>query len=197
VLLVGSEVHSTGLDISTRGRDVAVIFGDGAGAALLEATDDPDRGVLSCHLHADGRHATDLWTDAPGSIYNPRVSKEMLEGTSIYPHMEGQKVFKHAIVKMPEVMREALARNGLTPADLKVLIPHQANLRISEMVQRALELRDDQVFNNIEKYGNTTAASIPLCLAEAIPARGVQRGDLVGLCAFGAGFTWASALVRW
>jgi 3-oxoacyl-[acyl-carrier-protein] synthase III len=197
VLLVGSEVHSTGLDVSTRGRDVAVIFGDGAGAALLEATDEPDRGVLSCHLHADGRHAKDLWTDQPGSIYNPRITKEILEGTGFYPHMEGQKVFKHAIVKMPEVVREALAKNGLTPADLKVLIPHQANLRISEVVQKALELRDDQVFNNIQRYGNTTAASIPLCLAEAVKVRGVNRGDLVGLCAFGAGFTWASALVRW
>jgi len=197
VLLVGSEVHSTGLDLSTRGRDVAVIFGDGAGAALLEATDDPGRGVLSCHLHADGRFAKDLWTDAPGSVYHPRITKEMIDSAAVHAHMEGQKVFKHAIVKMPEVVREALERNGLTPADLKVLIPHQANLRISEMVQRALELRDDQVFNNIQKYGNTTAASIPLCLAEAISARGVERGDLVGLCAFGAGFTWASALVRW
>jgi 3-oxoacyl-[acyl-carrier-protein] synthase-3 len=197
VLLVGAEVHSTGIDVSTRGRDVAVIFGDGAGAALLEATDDPDRGVLSCHLHADGRFATDLWMDAPGSIYQPRVTKEMIDTGAIYPKMEGQKVFKHAISKMPEVMREALGKNGLTTKDLKVLIPHQANMRISEMVQRSLELTDEQVFNNIQRYGNTTAASIPLCLAEAIPARGVKRGDLVGLCAFGAGFTWASALVRW
>jgi 3-oxoacyl-[acyl-carrier-protein] synthase-3 len=197
VLLVGAEVHSTGLDVSTRGRDVAVIFGDGAGAALLEASDEPGRGVLSCHLHADGRFATDLWTDAPGSIYNPRVSKEMIDAGAVYPHMEGQKVFKHAVVRMPEVVREALKANGAAPSDLKVLIPHQANLRISEMVQRSLELRDDQVFNNIQKYGNTTAASIPLCLAEAVQARGVTRGDLVGLCAFGAGFTWASALIRW
>jgi 3-oxoacyl-[acyl-carrier-protein] synthase III len=197
VLLVGSEVHSTGLDVSTRGRDLAVLFGDGAGAALLEATEDPGRGVLSCHLHADGRFATDLWTDHPGSVYNPRISKEMLDGTGIYPHMEGQKVFKHAIVKMPEVMREALTKNGLSPADLKVVIPHQANLRISEVVQKSLELREDQVFNNIHKYGNTTAASIPICLAEAVQERGVKRGDLVGLCAFGAGFTWASALLRW
>jgi 3-oxoacyl-[acyl-carrier-protein] synthase-3 len=197
VLLVGSEVHSTGLDVSTRGRDVAVIFGDGAGAALLEATDDPDRGVLSCHLHADGRFAKELWTDKPGSLYHPRIPKDIGESEDVFPHMEGQKVFKHAIVRMPEVLREALDRNGLSPKDLKVVIPHQANLRISEMVQRSLELRDDQVFNNIQKYGNTTAASIPLCLAEAVQARGVQRGDLVGLCAFGAGFTWASALVRW
>jgi 3-oxoacyl-[acyl-carrier-protein] synthase-3 len=197
VLLVGSEIHSTGLDVTTRGRDVAVIFGDGAGAALLEATDDPDRGVLSCHLHADGRFAAELSTDAPGSKYHPRVQARMLDDGSIFPHMEGQKVFKHAVVRMPEVMREALDQNGLATKDLKVLIPHQANLRIAQMVQRSLELRDDQVFNNIERYGNTTAASIPICLEEAIGARNVQRGDLVGLCAFGAGFTWASALIRW
>ena len=197
VLLVGSEVHSTGLDVTTRGRDVAVIFGDGAGAALLEATDDPDRGVLGVHLHADGRFARDLWTDAPGSIYSPRVNVEQIESGSIYPHMEGQKVFKHAITKMPEVVREALSSAGLAAQDIKVLIPHQANLRISEMVQRGLELRDDQVFNNIQKYGNTTAASIPICLAEAVEARGVKRGDLVALAALGAGFTWGSALIRW
>ena len=197
VLLVGSEVHSTGLDVSTRGRDVTVIFGDGAGAALLEATDDPSRGVLSTHLHADGRFARDLWTDAPGSRYHPRVQARMLDDGSVYPKMEGQKVFKHAIVKMPEVVREALSRNGLSTRDIKVLIPHQANLRIAEMVQRSLELTDAQVYNNIQKYGNTTAASIPLCLEEAVEARGVRRGDLVALAAFGAGFTWASALLRW
>ena len=197
VLLIGSELQSTGLDVTTRGRDVAVIFGDGAGAALLEATDDPDRGVLSCHLHADGRFAKDLWIDRPGSLYQPRIPKEIVDAPEIYPHMEGQKVFKHAVSKMPEVVREALQKNGLTVQDLKLLIPHQANLRISEMVQRSLELRDDQVFNNIQKYGNTTAASIPICLAEAVQVRGVKRGDLVGLCAFGSGFTWASALLRW
>jgi 3-oxoacyl-[acyl-carrier-protein] synthase-3 len=197
VLLVGSEVQSTGIDASSRGRDVAVIFGDGAGAALLEATDEPERGVLSVHLHADGRFATDLWCDAPGSKYHPRIDAAMIESGAVYPHMEGQKVFKHAITKMPEVMREALDKNGLTTRDLKLVVPHQANLRISQMVQRSLELRDDQVFNNVQRYGNTTAASIPLALAEAVRERGVSRGDLVGLCAFGAGFTWASALVRW
>ncbi|BDG03521.1 3-oxoacyl-ACP synthase III family protein [Anaeromyxobacter oryzae] len=197
VLLVGSEIHSTGLDVSTRGRDVAVIFGDGAGAALLEATDDPDRGVLSCHLHADGRYTAELSCEAPGSKYHPRVQARMIEDGSVYPRMEGQRVFKNAIVRMPEVLREALAKSGLEPKDLKILIPHQANLRIAQMVQRSLELRDDQVFNNIQKYGNTTAASIPIALAEAVEERGIQRGDLVGLCAFGAGFTWASALVRW
>jgi len=197
ILLVGSEIHSTGLDVTTRGRDVAVIFGDGAGAALLEATDEPDRGVLSCHLHADGRFATDLFCDAPGSKYHPRITHEMVDSVAVFPKMEGQKVFKNAIVRMPEVLREALRANGLSTADLKVVIPHQANLRISQMVQRSLELRDDQVFNNIQKYGNTTAASIPLALADAVEERGITRGDLVGLCAFGAGFTWASALVRW
>jgi 3-oxoacyl-[acyl-carrier-protein] synthase-3 len=121
----------------------------------------------------------------------------MISAGRIYPRMEGQKVFKHAVSKMPEAMREALETNGLSAKDLKVVVPHQANLRISQMVQRGLELRDDQVFNNIQRYGNTTAASIPIALAEAVEERGVGRGDLVGLCAFGAGFTWASALVRW
>ena len=197
VLLVGAEVQSTGLDVSTRGRDVAVIFGDGAGAVCLEATDDPGRGVLSVRLHADGRYAQELSGAAPGAIYHPRVSARQIEEGLVFPHMEGQKVFKHAIVKMPEAVREALSRNGLQTSDLKLLVPHQANLRIAEMVQKSLGLREDQVFNNIQKYGNTTAASIPLCLEEAVEARGVKRGDLVGLCAFGAGFTWASALLRW
>jgi 3-oxoacyl-[acyl-carrier-protein] synthase-3 len=197
ILLVGAEVHSSGLDVSTRGRDVAVIFGDGAGAALLEATDDPNRGVLSTHLHADGRFARDLTVEAPTSRLQPRLSKEMMDEGRHFPKMDGQKVFKNAVVRMPEVIREALKANNLTPADIKVLIPHQANLRISEMVQKSMELRDDQVFNNIQKYGNTTAASIPLCLTEALEARNVQRGDLVALAAFGAGFTWGSALIRW
>jgi 3-oxoacyl-[acyl-carrier-protein] synthase-3 len=176
---------------------VAVIFGDGAGAALLEATDDPGRGILSTHLHADGRHATDLWCDAPGSIHSPRVTREQVESGAVFPYMDGQKVFKHAITKMPEAVREALRANGLTTGELTLLVAHQANLRIAEVVQRALELRDDQVFNDIQRYGNTTAASIPICLAEGVKARAVKRGDLVALAAFGAGFTWASALLRW
>jgi 3-oxoacyl-[acyl-carrier-protein] synthase-3 len=174
-----------------------VIFGDGAAAALLEATDDPDRGVLAVELHADGRFATDLWTDAPGSIYSPRNTHAMVDDGSGFPKMEGQKVFKHAIVRMPEAVRSVLGKAGLTTADIKVLIPHQANLRISETVQKSLGLRDDQVFNNIQKYGNTTAASIPLALSEAVPALGVKRGDLVAFAAFGAGFTWGAALARW
>jgi 3-oxoacyl-[acyl-carrier-protein] synthase-3 len=197
VLLVGAEVHSSGLDVSTRGRDVAVIFGDGAGVALLEATLEEGRGVLSTHLHADGRFGKDLWCEGPSSARQPRIDQALLDEGRHYPKMDGQKVFKNAVVRMPEVVREALLHNKLTPGDLKVLIPHQANLRISEMVQRSLELRDDQVFNNIQKYGNTTAASIPICLEEAVEARGVGPGDLVALAAFGAGFTWASAVIRW
>ncbi len=197
VLVVGAEVHSTGLDVTTRGRDVAVLFGDGAGAALLERSDDEGRGILGTWLHADGRFARELWCDAPGSIHHPRASREQVDSGSVYPQMDGQKVFKHAVTKMPEAVREALRAHGLAVGDLKLLVTHQANLRISEMVQRALELRDDQVFNDIQRYGNTTAASIPICLSEAVEARGVARGDLVALAAFGAGFTWASALIRW
>ena len=197
VLLVGAEVHSTGLDVSTRGRDVAVIFGDGAGAACIEATDDPARGVLAISLHADGRFAKDLWCDAPGSIHHPRATKEQIDSGAVYPQMEGQKVFKHAVVRMPEAVREVLDKAGATAGELKLLVPHQANLRIAEMVQRSLELRDDQVWNNIQRYGNTTAASIPLCLEEGVRARGVEKGDLVALAAFGAGFTWGAALLRW
>jgi len=197
VLLVGAEVHSTGLDISTRGRDVSVIFGDGAGAACLEATDDPDRGVLSTHLHADGRFAQDLWTEAPASRYSPRLTHGMMDEGRHFAKMDGSKVFKHAVVKMPEVVREALGKNGLTPRDITLLIAHQANLRITEAVQKSLELRDEQVFSNIQRYGNTTAASIPLALSEGLAERNVQRGALVVLAAFGAGFTWASAAIRW
>jgi 3-oxoacyl-[acyl-carrier-protein] synthase III len=197
VLLVGSEIHSTGIDVTTAGREVAVLFGDGSAAVLLEATDDPDRGVLSTHLHADGRFARELWVDAPGSCYHPRVQARMLEDGSIWPRMDGQKVFKHAASRMPEVVNEALRKNGVAASDLKLLVAHQANLRICDMVRQALGLRDEQVFTNIERYGNTTAASIPLCLQEGVQARGVQRGDLVALVAFGAGFTWASALLRW
>ncbi len=197
VLLVGAEVHSSGIDVSTRGRDVAVIFGDGAGVALLEATEDPKRGVLSTHLHADGRYAKDLWVEVPASKYNPRVTTEMMDEWKHFPKMDGAKVFKHAVVRMPEVVREALTKSGVTASELKLFIPHQANLRIAEAVQKALELKSEQVWNNIQKYGNTTAASIPLCLEEGIEKRGVERGDLVMLAAFGAGFTWASALIRW
>ncbi len=197
VLLIGSEVHSSGLDFSDRGRDVAVIFGDGAAAVLLGPSDDAERGVLSVHLHADGRYADELHVAYPSSAEMPRISAARLETGVQFPQMNGKNVFKHASVRMPEVIMEALSKNGLSPADIALLIPHQANLRISEMVQKRLELPSEKVFNNIMHYGNTTAASIPLALDEAAKQGRIKKGDLVCLAAFGAGFTWGSALIRW
>lgn len=197
VLLVGAEVHSTGLDVSTRGRDVAVIFGDGAGAAVLEATEEEGRGILAVELHADGRHAQQLWAMAPSSRHHPRIDEKMLAEGLQYPKMEGSAVFKHAVVRIPEVVRSVLAKAGATAEELKLFVPHQANLRIAEAAQRSLGLRDEQIFNNISRYGNTTAASIPIALCEGVEARGVKAGDLVAIGAFGAGFTWGAAVVRW
>ena len=197
VLLVGVEIQSTGLDLSTRGRDMAVLFGDGAGAAVIQATDDVDRGVLSTHLHADGRHAEVLWADASSSARHPRLSIEDLEEGRHFPAMDGREVFKHAVTRMPEAVDEALAANGLTRDDIDLLIPHQANLRISQMVQRRLGLTDAQVVNNVQRYGNTTAATIPIALGEAVRDGRLHRGDLLCLVAFGSGFTWGSALIRW
>jgi len=197
VLLVGAELHSSGLDKSTRGRDVTVIFGDGAGAAIVEATDDPNRGVLGIELHADGRHGNKLWVEAPASRYQPRLTAELMAEGRHFPRMDGPFVFKHAVVKMPEVVQSVLGKANVKPAELKLFIPHQANLRISEVVQKSLGLEDEQVFNNIQRYGNTTAASIPIALTEGAAARGVKPGDLVALGAFGDGFTWAAALFRW
>jgi 3-oxoacyl-[acyl-carrier-protein] synthase III len=199
VLLVGGEIHSTGIDISTRGRDVAVIFGDGAAAAVLTAEEDRRRGVLSTHLHAEGKYAEKLWLEAATSRCRPRLSADMLHGPKprIFPYMDGKYVFKHAVTRFTEVILEALSANGYGIKDLDMLIPHQANLRISQLVAMGLELREDQMFNNIDRYGNTTAASIPLALYEALERGLVKPGSLVCLAAFGAGFTWASALMRW
>ena len=197
ILLVGVEIHSTGLDVSTRGRDLAVLFGDGAGAAVLAAHEGDDRGVLATRLHADGRHAEALWLDAPSSARHPRLSAEDLEKGRHYPRMEGKEVFKHAVTRMPQALEEALADQGLGVDDVDLLIPHQANLRISQMVQRRLGLPDDRVFNNIHRYGNTTAATLPIAMAEARDAGRLADGDLLALVAFGSGFTWGSALVRW
>ena len=197
VLVVGAEVHSTGLDISTRGRDVAVLFGDGAGAAVVGVSDDDKRGILSTHLYADGTTAEDLWVEFPSSKAHPRLSPKILEEGRHYPKMEGRRVFKNAVTRMPEVVGEALKANGYGLQDLSLLVPHQANLRINEFVQKSLGLPDDKVINNIQKYGNTTAATIPICLDEAIKGGRLKRDDLVCLVAFGAGFTWGSALIRW
>jgi 3-oxoacyl-[acyl-carrier-protein] synthase III len=199
VLVVGGEIHSSGIDLSTRGREVAVIFGDGSAAVVLGPSESPSQGILSTHLHAEGKFAEKLWLELPGTKAAPRLTEEMLDAADpgVFPHMEGRYVFRHAVTRFPEVIREALDANGLTVADLSLLIPHQANLRISQMVASSLELTENQVFNNIDRYGNTTAASIPLALYEAIEAGRVKEGDLLCLAAFGAGFTWASALLRW
>lgn len=197
VLLVGAEVHSRGLDKTTRGRDTAVLFGDGAGVAILGPTTASGRGVLSTHLYADGRHAEKLWVDAPGLAHDPFISEELLQAGKHRAVMEGREVFKYASVLMPQAVATALAQNGLTPADVSLLVPHQANLRILEMVQKATGLREDQVYTNIQKYGNTTAASIPIALHEAVCDGRLKRGAVLILTAFGSGFTWASAAIRW
>jgi len=199
VLIVGAETHSTGLDFSTAGREVAVIFGDGAGAAVLGPEANPGRGILTTHLHSEGRFAEKLCVEVPNSRDHPRVTADMFghPGARLFPQMEGRYVFKHAVTRFTEVIHEALAATGHQPADLDLLIPHQANLRISQLVAMGLELPEDKVFNNIERYGNTTAASIPIALHEAVEAGRVHPGALVCLAAFGAGFTWGAALMRW
>ena len=214
ILVIGSEKHSFGLDFSTRGRNVSVIFGDGAGAVVLQPTEKQGQGIISTHLHSDGASAELLamynpgthanhWVKDPVADYNDAVigdmfmSKEMMDNAQNFPFMDGPAVFKKAIVKFPEVIMEALTKNGLATTDINLLIPHQANLRISQFVQQKLSLRDDQVFNNIQQYGNTTAASIPIALCQAWEEGLIKDGDLVCMAAFGSGFTWASALIRW
>jgi 3-oxoacyl-[acyl-carrier-protein] synthase III len=214
VLVIGSEKHSFGLDFTTRGRNVSVIFGDGAGAVVLQPTEKEGHGILSTHLHSDGDSAEILamynpgthanhWTEHKVADFNDAVigdmfmSHEMVDHAQNFPFMDGPSVFKKAVVKFPEVIMEALAKNGLQASDIDLLVPHQANLRISQMVQKLLQLPDEKVHNNIQRYGNTTAASIPIALCEAWEAGRIKEGDLVCLAAFGSGFTWASALVRW
>ncbi|MBT6235908.1 ketoacyl-ACP synthase III [Bacteroidia bacterium] len=199
ILVVGSEYHSGGLDKTTRGRGVSVIFGDGAGAAIVSKSPSADRGILSTHLHAQGEYAEELALIGPSTKrWVPEIfNGKGLEDEAIYPYMNGTFVFKHAVTRFPQVIGEALEKNGHQSTDIDLLIPHQANLRISQFVQKKMQLRDDQVFNNIQKYGNTTAASIPIALAEAKQAGKVKEGDLICLAAFGSGFTWASALIRW
>ena len=197
ILVVGSEVQSTGMDLSTEGRNTAVIFADGAGAAVLGATDDEQRGILGFDIHSEGAHAERLWVDAPGSMYNPRISPRHLEEGRHFLQMDGKEVFRHAVVRMPESVRAVLAARNLTPADIDLLIPHQANLRISEMVQKSLGLSADQVYNNIQRYGNTTSATIPIALDECVRAGRIAQGDLLVFTAFGSGFTWGSVVLRW
>lgn len=197
ILVVGAEIQSTALDISTRGRNTAVIFGDGAGAVLLQPSDKP--GILSTHLHSDGRFAEELFVKDPGSSrpHKERQPEQFLDTSGFKVHMNGNQVFKHAVVRFMEVIHEALEANGMKKEDIDLLVPHQANLRISQYIQEKLALRDDQVYNNIMRYGNTTAASIPIALSEAWAEGRIKENDVICLAAFGSGFTWASALIRW
>jgi 3-oxoacyl-[acyl-carrier-protein] synthase-3 len=197
VLLVGSEVHSTGMDFSPAGRDVSVLFGDGAGAVILGPTDDPERGILSTHLFSDGRYAEKLWCESDASARMPRISHEDLDAGRQYPTMEGREVFKHAVVRMPQSVKAALEANELEVDDIDLLIAHQANLRINEAVAKGLGIGPERVYNNIQRFGNTTAATIPIALTEAWDRGLLERGDLLVLTAFGSGFTWASAAIRW
>ncbi|UCH10059.1 MAG: ketoacyl-ACP synthase III [Fidelibacterota bacterium] len=196
ILLVGAEVQSTGLDLSDAGRDVGVIFGDGAGAAVISATEE-ERGVLSTHLHSEGKHAKELWSEVPASGRNPRISVEDVNEGRHWLKMNGREVFRHAVTRFPESIMEAITANGMTAKDVKLIIPHQANLRITMEVARRLKVPLERIHSNIDRYGNTTAASIPICLAEAVSDGTIQAGDHVVLVAFGSGFTWASAMIKW
>ena len=197
VLVIGSEVHSTGLDISTAGRDVTVLFGDGAGAAVLGRATDDQHLILSTHIHADGSEAEILWTEYPASARSPRLSEAAMAERKHYPVMNGKKVFKHAVTRLPQAIMEGMVANGLQLADIDMLIPHQANLRINQMVAQMIGLPPEKMHNNIQKYGNTTAATIPICMYEAIELGKIKPGDLVCLVAFGAGLTWGSAFLRY
>jgi 3-oxoacyl-[acyl-carrier-protein] synthase III len=197
VLVVGAEIQSTALDITTRGRNTAVIFGDGAGAAIVQRSEKP--GILSTHLHADGTFAEELYVRDPGSSrpHAERQADQILDTTGFKVVMNGNLVFKHAVVRFMEVINEALAKNNLKKEDINLLVPHQANLRISQYIQEKLELSDSRVYNNIMRYGNTTAASIPIAMSEAWAEGKMKENDLICLAAFGSGFTWASALIKW
>ncbi|UCH62319.1 MAG: ketoacyl-ACP synthase III [Fidelibacterota bacterium] len=196
ILLIGAEAQSSGLDLSDEGRDVSVIFGDGAGAAIISATEE-DRGILSTHLHSEGKYARELWVESPSTRNNPTISTADLEAGRHRLKMNGREVFRHAVARFPEAIVEALQANNLNMDDITLVIPHQANLRISQMVANRLGGPNDLIYSNIQKYGNTTAASIPIAMAEAISEGRIQSGDYVVLVAFGSGFTWASALIKW
>lgn len=199
ILVIGSENHSGGLDFTTRGRNVSVIFGDGAGAAVVSRNKTGKGGILSTHLHSEGQHKNELSLQGPSTAHwvPEIIAENPQENIPYYPVMNGQFVFKHAIVRFAEVIQEGLEANNLEVKDIDMLIPHQANLRISQFIQQKMKLKDEQVFNNIQKYGNTTAASIPIALTEAWEEGKIKEGDLVVLAAFGSGFTWGSAIIRW
>jgi 3-oxoacyl-[acyl-carrier-protein] synthase-3 len=200
ILVVASEVQSLGLDMTDRGRGVSVIFGDGAGAAMVSREVDTTKGILSTHLHSEGQHAKELAVLAPGMggrWITDIIADNNPDDESYFPHMNGQFVFKNAVVRFSEVINEGLQANNLQVSDIDMLIPHQANLRISQFIQQKFNLTDNQVYNNIQKYGNTTAASIPIALTEAWEQGKIKSGDTVVLAAFGSGFTWGSVIIKW
>ena len=197
ILVIGAEIQSSGLDKSDEGRSSAVIFADGAGAAVVGAVENEDFGILSTHLHADGDYAEELYCKDPGSSREDRFAPELLASGSFFLKMNGNTVFKHAVVRFQEVIQEALAANGKVTSDIDLLVPHQANLRISNYIQQKLNLPEEKVFNNIMKFGNTTAGTIPIALSDAWEQGKIKEGDLICLAAFGSGFTWASALLNW
>lgn len=199
ILLIGAELHSGGLDKTTRGRGVSVIFGDGAGAVVLQPTEDKSKGILTTKLHSEGKHAKELALLGPNTTHwvDAIIEENDPNDLSYYPYMNGNFVFKHAVTRFQEVIREALQEINKSSKDISLLIPHQANLRISQYIQQKMELSNQQVFNNIQKYGNTTAASIPIALSEAKAEGRLKEGDLLCLAAFGSGFTWGSALINW
>jgi 3-oxoacyl-[acyl-carrier-protein] synthase-3 len=197
ILVVGAEIQSNIFEMSTRGRDFAVLFGDGAGAVVVQRSEKEESKILSTHLHSEGKYAEDLMLEHPGSNLKNRLTPELIAEGKHLPFMRGNAVFKHAVTRFSEVIDEALQTNHLKVEDIDMLVPHQANLRISKAIQEKLGLPDEKVYNNIQKYGNTTAATIPICLAELWEAGRLKEGDLVCLSAFGSGFTWASALIRW
>lgn len=198
ILVIGAEYHSNGLDKTTRGRGVTVIFGDGAGACVLSREEDNTKGILSTHLHSEGKYADKLIVESPSiGHWVPEIIENKEEDLSYFPYMDGQFVFKNAVVRFSEVIMEGLAKNGMQKENIDMLIPHQANLRIAQFIQKKFGLSDDQVFNNIMKYGNTTAASVIIALTEAWEEGKIKEGDNVVLAAFGSGFTWASAIIKW
>ena len=196
ILLVGAEVQSTAMDLTTNGRDVAVIFGDGAGAAIISKTKGK-KGILSSHLHSEGKYAKELWLETPSSKLNPRISSKLINRGSHFLKMNGREVFKNAVKRFPEVILEALNKNNFKISDIDLLIPHQANMRITQMIKKKLNLNDSQVYSNIHKFGNTTAASVPIALAEAVEKKLIKDDDLVILAAFGSGFAWGSTIIKW
>lgn len=196
VLVIGAEVQSTGLDLSTNGRDMAVLFGDGAGAAVLQPSNCSSE-ILSTHIHSQGKYLKDLWIEAPTSVESPSLTKEMIDEGRHYPQMNGREVFRNAVIRFPQVIKEALNKNNLSVDDVNMFIPHQANLRITQSVAKRLGVGMNRMYSNIERYGNTTGASIPIALAEAHQEGKIKKDDIVILAAFGSGFTWASAAIRW